>query len=109
MIRNLFFYLIVILFFVACSPKPIAFDSPLLGKSVAVLYKNRGEPARKEKATNGEKWIYVQKTEYFGKKPPKEGQPPKYVIYIERIFSINAQGVIYKYEVLKYKTKPKKK
>lgn len=105
MLRNLSFYFIITFVFIACAPKPVQFDSPWLGKSVSALYKNMGEPDRKEKTNPGERWIYVQKIEYYGKKPPKEGQPPKYNYIIERIYTINPKGIVVKYEILKYKEK----
>ncbi|HCQ29167.1 MAG TPA: hypothetical protein DIU39_02700 [Flavobacteriales bacterium] len=107
MLRNLFFYSLISLVIISCTPKPVAFDSPWLGKNVTALYKSLGEPDRKEKISEGEKWIYVQKIAYFGKKPPKENQPPKFFYIIERIFSINKKGIVFKYEVFKYKEKVK--
>jgi hypothetical protein len=109
MLRNLLFYFIVITLFIECSPRPISFDSPWLGKSATSLKKNLGNPDKIEKTPKGEKWIYAQKITYFGKKPPKENMEPtpKFNYIIERIFSIDNNGTIYYYEVFKYKEKVK--
>src|SRR5690606_22882128 len=102
--RGVFFILIFVAT-IACSPKgPVTFASPLVGKSKTELIKEKGTAQKLKVFDNSEAYIYVVKEAYFGK--VKEITPetkPKQVVEIEHIYYIDANNMVYKYQVWKKK------
>ena len=102
-----FLLIILVVLMAACSPKgPVTFASPLVGKSRIELIKEKGTAQKVKVFDNSEAYIYVVKEAYFGK--IKEITPetkPKQVVEIEHIYYIDANNMVYKYQVWKKKIK----
>lgn len=97
-----FCLILVVLFTFSCSPKgPITYSSPLVGKTKAQLIKEKGVAKKVKIFENSEAYIYTVREEYFGKKVITPGMKPKKTVDIEHIYYIDANNVVYKYQVWK--------
>lgn len=100
------YYLLISLFFSACSPKgPVTYSSPLVGKTKTQLIKEKGMAKKIKLFENAEAYIYTIREEYFGKKAITPEMKPKKVVEIEHIYYIDANNIVYKYQVWKKKVK----
>lgn len=102
-----FLLIILVVLMVACSPKgPVTFASPLVGKSRIELIKEKGTAQKVKIFDNSEAYIYVVKEAYFGKNKEITAETkPKQVVEIEHIYYIDANNMVYKYQVWKRKIK----
>ncbi|MBI2280470.1 MAG: hypothetical protein HYU68_07250 [Bacteroidetes bacterium] len=101
-----FYFILITLLFFSCSPKgPITYSSPLVGKTKAQLIKEKGVAKKIKLFENAEAYIYTSVEEYFGKKEITPGTKPKKKVEIEHIYYINANNIVYKYQVWKKKIK----
>jgi len=93
-----------------CTQKgPKTYLSPFIGKSKTDLIRAKGIAKEIKIFDKTEAYIYKTKEAYFGRKTnsnnPDTLASPKKVIEIEHIYYINANGIIYKYQVWKKKIK----
>ncbi len=104
---RLFFFILIFVATIACSPEgPITYTSPLVGKSKVQLVKEKGTAQKIKVFENSEAYIYVVKEAYFGKNKEVTAETkPKQVVEIEHIYYIDANNMVYKYQVWKKKIK----
>ena len=101
-----FYFLLITLLFFSCSPKgPITYSSPLVGKTKTQLIKEKGVAKKIKLFENAEAYIYTTVEEYYGNKTITPETKPKKVVEIEHIYYIDANNVVYKYQVWKKKIK----
>jgi len=102
-------FIFAILLF-SCSPKgPQTYSSPLVGKSKNQLIAKKGVAQKIKIYQDSEIYIYTVKEEYFGSKNPEidKNIKPTKAYEIEHIYYINAEQVVYKYQVWKKKISTK--
>jgi len=92
---------------IACSPEgPVTYTSPLVGKTKAHLIIEKGSAQKIKVFENSEAYIYVVREAYFGKnKVVTPETKPKQMVEIEHIYYIDANNMVYKYQVWKKKIK----
>lgn len=103
-----FIFLITILF--SCSPKgPQTYASPLVGKTKNQLILEKGVAKKIKIYKDSEIYIYTTREAYYGNKNPDANKnvTPKKVLDIEHIYYINAEGIVYKYQVWEKKVSTK--
>lgn len=99
-----FYFISIFILFFGCSPKgPITYSSPLVGKTKAQLIKEKGVAKKIKLFENAEAYIYTTVEEYYGNKIITPETKPKKVVEIEHIYYIDANNVVYKYQVWKKK------
>lgn len=86
----------------SCFPKgPKTYTSQLVGKTKNQLISAKGVAKKIKIYKDSEVYIYTVREAYYGKKNPEIDQSvkPKKVVDIEHIYYINAEGIVYKYQV----------
>lgn len=104
---RLYFFISILAVIIACSPVgPVTYTSPLVGKSKVQLVKEKGAAQKIKVFDNAEAYIYVVREAYFGKtKVVTPETKPKQMVEIEHIYYIDANNMVYKYQVWKKKIK----
>lgn len=105
-------FISILFFLFSCSPKrPQTFASPLVGKTKNQLIAEKGVAKTIRVYKDSEIYIYTIREAYYGNKNPETDKSiqPKKVLDIEHIYYINADDIVYKYQVWEKKVKDPKK
>jgi len=104
MMKAAFSVLLVFSLF-CCTPKgPQTFPSPYIGKTKTDIINAEGEPTEVRLYKGSEVYVYKKRKEFFGTSVPENKDVslvPQKVEEVEKIYYINAEGIIYKYQVWK--------
>lgn len=86
----------------SCSPKgPQTYTSQLVGKTKNQLIAEKGVAKKIKIYKDSEIYIYTVREAYYGKQNPEvdKNVKPNKIVDIEHIYYINAEGIVYKYQV----------